>query len=152
MLIPRIHTFWSLSKSLVLYGIIGSCTAMLDFLLFSGLTLWTPLHYLLANALSCSTGILCSFLLNRKYNFKVTDHPVRRMILFFSVGIFGLFLSSTILRFCIESLNIERTVSKLITILIVGIVQFLLNKFISFRKVGQGNHTAMLQPQKEDHE
>ena len=121
-------------RNLILYGIIGSCTATLDFLIFTGLTQWTPVHYIIANVISCSTGILCSFLLNRKYNFKVTDHPLRRMIIFFSVGIFGMFLSSVILHFCIDDLHWGELVSKLTSIVIVVIIQFFLNKYISFRE------------------
>lgn len=121
-------------RNLILYGIIGSCTATLDFLIFTGLTQWTPVHYIIANVISCYTGILCSFLLNRKYNFKVTDHTLRRMIIFFSVGIFGMFLSSVILHFCIDDLHWGGLISKLTSIVIVVIIQFFLNKYISFRE------------------
>lgn len=121
-------------RNLILYGVIGFCTATLDFLIFTGLTQWTPIHYIIANVISCSTGILCSFLLNRKYNFKVTDHTLRRMMIFFSVGIFGMFLSSVILHFCIDDLHWGELVSKLTSIVIVVIIQFFLNKYISFRE------------------
>lgn len=121
-------------RNLILYGIIGSCTATLDFLIFTGLTQWAPVHYIIANVISCSTGILCSFLLNRKYNFKVTDHTLRRMIIFFAVGIFGMFLSSVILHFCIDDLHWGELISKLTSIVIVVIIQFFLNKYISFRE------------------
>ena len=121
-------------RNLILYGIIGGCTATLDFLIFTGLTRWTPVHYIVANVISCSTGILCSFLLNRKYNFKVTDHTFRRMLIFFSVGISGLFLSSVLLKLFIDKWEWNELVSKLASIVIVVIIQFLLNKYISFRE------------------
>jgi len=129
----RIKALYSKFRNLILYGIIGSCTATLDFLIFTGLTLWTSIHYIIANIISCSTGILCSFQLNRKYNFKVTDHTFRRMVIFFSVGIFGMFLSSVILHFCIDNMHWEELVSKLMSIVIVVIIQFFMNKYISFR-------------------
>lgn len=133
-LIELIKALYSKFRNLILYGIIGSCTATLDFLIFTGLTQWTPIHYIIANIISCSTGILCSFLLNRKYNFKVTDHTMRRMIVFFSVGIFGMFLSSVILHFCIDDMHWNELLSKLASIVIVVIIQFFLNKYISFRE------------------
>lgn len=129
-----IISFYVKFRNLILYGIIGCCTATLDFLVFTSLAQWTPIHYIVANVISCSTGILCSFLLNRKYNFKVTDHTMRRMIVFFSVGIIGMFLSSVILHFCIDNLHLEKMYSKLISIVIVVIIQFFLNKYISFRE------------------
>ncbi len=127
------QTFYGKFRNLILYGIIGTCTATLDFLIFTGLTRYTAIYYLVANVISCSTGLLCSFLLNRKYNFKVTDHTVRRMVIFFSVGIFGMFLSSVILHFCIDNLHFGELVSKLLSIVFVVIIQFILNKYISFR-------------------
>lgn len=127
------QAFYRKFRNLILYGIIGACTATLDFLIFTGLTRWTAIYYVVANVISCSTGILCSFLLNRKYNFKVTDHTMRRMVIFFSVGVFGLFLSSLILHFCIDNLLLGELESKLISIVIVVVIQFFLNKYISFR-------------------
>ena len=126
--------FYGKFRNLILYGIIGSCTATLDFLIFTGLTQCASIRYMVANVISCGTGILCSFLLNRKYNFRVTDHTLRRMIIFFSVGIFGMFLSSVLLRFCIEELKWNELFSKVASIIIVVIIQFLLNKYISFRE------------------
>lgn len=129
-----ISTLFARYRHLILYGIIGCCTATLDFLVFTGLTSWTPVHYILANVISCSTGILCSFLLNRKYNFKVTDHTFRRMAIFFAVGIFGLFLSSVLLHFFVDNLHWNELVSKLSSIVVVVLIQFFLNKYISFRE------------------
>ena len=133
-IVELIKVLYSKFRNLILYGIIGCWTATLDFLIFTAFTQWTPIHYIIANIISCSTGILCSFLLNRKYNFKVTDHTMRRMIIFFSVGIFGMFLSSVILHFCIDDMHWNELVSKLASIIIVVIIQFFLNKYISFRE------------------
>ena len=120
-------------RNLILYGIIGSLTSLLDFMMFTAMTMWTPIHYLIANAISCSTSILCSFLLNRKYNFKVMDHVVRRMVSFFSVGVIGLILSSIVLHVLIERMRIDETVSKGVSIVVVALIQFCLNKYVSFR-------------------
>lgn len=134
-----IKTIYAKFRHLILYGIIGSCTASLDFLIFTGLTQGISMHYIVANVISCSMGILCSFLLNRKYNFKVTDHTLRRLTIFFSVGLFGMFLSSVILHFCIDTLLWNELISKLASIVIVVLIQFFLNKYISFREDNQQN-------------
>jgi putative flippase GtrA len=128
------QTLYSKFRNLILYGIIGSCTATLDFLIFTALTQGLNLYYIVANIISCSTGILCSFLLNRKYNFKVTDHIARRLLIFVAVGLTGMLLSSLILRITIEQLQWNELLSKLISIIIVVLFQFLLNKHISFRQ------------------
>lgn len=128
------HKLYSRFRNLILYGIIGSCTATLDFLIFTALTQGLNLYYIIANIISCSTGILCSFLLNRKYNFKVTDHTARRLLIFVAVGLTGMLLSSLILRITIEQLQWNELLSKLVSIVIVVLFQFILNKHISFRK------------------
>ena len=133
------HKLYSRFRNLILYGIIGSCTATLDFLIFTALTQGLNIYYIIANIISCSTGILCSFLLNRKYNFKVTDHTARRLLIFVTVGLTGMLLSSLILRLTIEQLQWNELVSKLVSIVIVVLFQFLLNKNISFRKTKEIN-------------
>lgn len=133
------RTLYARFRNLILYGIIGSCTATLDFLIFTALTQGLHFYYIVANVISCSTGILCSFLLNRKYNFKVTDHTFRRLLIFVAVGITGMFLSSLILHITIELLQWNELVSKLISIIIVVLFQFLMNKHISFRKTKKVN-------------
>ena len=129
-----LNSLYSRFRNLILYGMIGSFTASLDFLIFTTLTQWLDVYYIISNVISCSTGILCSFLLNRKYNFKVTDHMARRLLIFVSVGVLGLFLSSVLLRIFIDSFHWNELLSKLLSIAIVVLFQFLLNKYISFRK------------------
>lgn len=134
MMRELIQILYKRFRNLILYGIIGCCTASLDLLIFTFLTQVVDLYYLIANIISCSVGILCSFLLNRKYNFKVTDHVARRMTIFVSVGVLGLLLSSLILHVCIDLFHWNELISKILSIGIVVVIQFLLNKYISFRK------------------
>jgi putative flippase GtrA len=64
----------------------------------------------------------------------VTDHIARRLLIFVAVGLTGMLLSSLILRITIEQLQWNELLSKLISIIIVVLFQFLLNKHISFRQ------------------
>ena len=63
---------------MILYGIIGSSSALLDFLIFTLLTEVFGVYYLVANCISVTCGLTNSFILNRKYNFKVTDKTLKR--------------------------------------------------------------------------
>ena len=56
------------------------------------------------------------------------------MIIFFAVGLFGLFVSSVILHFFIDNLHWNKTISKLSSIVVVVVMQFFLNKYISFKE------------------
>ncbi len=119
---------------LFLYGIIGVFSSGLDFLIYSFLTEVVDLYYLFSNVISVCAGILTSFTLNRLYNFKVKDKAKRRFLIFFSVGLLGLFFSSLILYFCIQFMHLNEMLSKLLSIVLVVFVQFLLNKKITFKK------------------
>ena len=97
--------FTGQGKRLVLYCLIGCTGAGLDFLIFALLSRLLGVHYLAANVFSVSLGITNNFFLNRRYNFKVKDAPVRRYVLFFLTGMLGLAISTvTMLQFVLNSL------------------------------------------------
>ena len=119
-------------KNLLLYGVIGCCASGLDFAIYSLLIL--SINYILANCISVLGGITTSFLLNRKYNFKVKDRTFKRFVTFLSIGLCGMLISNLILYICIDIFDIHKLVSKLLSIVLVVIVQYLLNKNITFKQ------------------
>lgn len=118
---------------LILYGIIGSFSAGLDFAIYTLLIEIVGIPYLFANCISVLGGISTSFYLNRNYNFKIRDHAARRFSIFLIVGLCGLVLSNMILYVCIEKVSMNKIVSKLLSIILVVIFQFLLNKYQTFK-------------------
>jgi len=121
-------------RNLILYGIIGSFSAGIDFLVFYSLTSYLEVFYLLANIISVSIGITISFILNKNFNFKVKDKVFKRFFIFISVGFSGLLLSSALLYFFINTLTLEKNISKFLSIVFVVAIQFFVNKFITFKK------------------
>lgn len=121
-------------RQLIVYCIIGCSGASLDFIVYALLTKLMAMHYQLANFLSVSFGIINNFLLNRQFNFKTKDKLIKRLASFYSVGMFGWALSAGCLWLFIEVMSLNALVAKLGTIFIATIVQFCLNKFITFRK------------------
>lgn len=120
-------------RNLILYGIIGSFTSFLDFCVFTVLSNYVGIYYLVANCISVLIGISTSFLLNRAYNFKVKDHTKRRFMTFLTVGLCGLLLSNLILYVGIDILHFNDLVVKLASIILVVGFQFIFNKFVTFR-------------------
>lgn len=124
-------------RELILYGIIGCCSSGLDFLLYSLFVKVFGWHYLFSNCISVVAGICTSFLLNRRYNFKVKDNPRRRFVIFLCVGLCGMLMSNLILYFCIELLGINELISKVLSIVLVVFLQFLFNKYITFKPISK---------------
>ncbi|MBR6181777.1 MAG: GtrA family protein [Prevotella sp.] len=120
-------------RHLILYGIIGSFTASLDFLVFTLLTRVLDINYLVANCISVLVGITTSFYLNRNYNFKVNDKTAQRFSIFLAVGLTGLLMSNLILWVGVEKMHLNESITKLASIVLVVFFQFLFNKFITFR-------------------
>lgn len=129
-----LHTIYNKFRNLILYGIIGCCSSGLDFLIYTLLVSCGGAHYILANCISVLAGISTSFYLNRKYNFRVTDKTTKRFSIFLTIGIVGMLLSNIILYLCIDCIGINTTVSKILSIVLVVFFQFLLNKFVTFKK------------------
>lgn len=124
----------ALILEMFLYGIIGLTSAGIDTLVFHLLTKKTGMYSLFANMISVPIGICISFTLNLFINFKTKDHIFKRFVSFFAIGMFGLVLSEAILALGEhQSWNILLT--KIASVVIVAIVQYILNKFISFRKI-----------------
>ena len=126
-------------RELVVYCMIGCTGAGLDFVIYAILTGYCGLHYQIANFISVSFGIINNFFLNRQFNFKTKDKIVARLCSFYAVGMFGWALSATLLWLFIEKMGINTIIAKIVTIFFVTIVQFCLNKFITFKKSNVGD-------------
>lgn len=122
-------------QEFILYAIIGTFCAALDFGVYSALCFILP--YLWANVISTHCGIFCSFLLNRQFNFKVKNKTVIRFLSFYIVGLIGLGISSLLLYLLVDIASLNELVCKLLTIVLVAIIQFILNKFITFKNTSK---------------
>ncbi|MDF9407897.1 GtrA family protein [Pelotomaculum isophthalicicum JI] len=118
-----------------LYGIIGSISAGLDSLTYYLLTRELMLSEFVANFFGINLGITLSFILNTFINFKKTDKLIKRAASFYFVGYIGLLLSMIILCIGIKIININDMVVKIVSVFIVALFQFILNKLVTFGPV-----------------
>lgn len=122
-------------KYLIIYCIIGCSGAGLDFLLYTALLCMTSWNYQCINILSTSCGIINNFFLNSTFNFKTKDHLLFRLFLFYTIGLFGLGITAVLLHLLIECFLYNKIIAKGITICAVTAIQFLLNRFITFKQI-----------------
>lgn len=120
-------------KELFLYCLIGCTGATLDFIFYAVLTEWGGWYYQVANFVSVSCGVINNFFLNYFFNFKTRNNLLVRLSSFYCVGMFGWALSAGCLWLLIEKLQVNVLCAKLGTIFFVTIIQFCLNKFVTFR-------------------
>jgi putative flippase GtrA len=115
------------------YVLIGTIATLLDMVILYLLSDVLLINYVISNFISVFGGISLSFFLNSKYNFKKTDKIAIKFMYFASVCIIGMLVGSTIFVFLYENLAIFKFISKAISVIIAGILQFLFNKNVTFR-------------------
>ncbi len=121
-------------RELILYCMIGCTGAALDFIVYASLTRFAHVHYQWANLISVSFGIINNFFLNARFNFRTRDRLLLRFASFYLVGMTGWAISAGCLHLFIGILDFNEIAAKLLTIFIVTAIQFLMNKFITFKK------------------
>lgn len=131
--IKQILKRYPLLREIFLCGIIGCSTACLDSGIFLVLRKF-HINLYLSNFVGNNVGITVSFLLNTFLNFKVKDCITQRMLRFFAVGYCGLLLSMFLMYVGINILFLKEITVKLISIIIVAVFQFILNKSFTYRR------------------
>jgi len=121
-------------RQFLLYCVIGACGVSLDFGIYSLLVKTQLLGYEAANAISYSSGTLLSFILNARLNFRVADKIPLRLASFIGVAFLGWAVSAGLLHVLIENFHLSKYLSKLATLAVVVVLQYNLNRLISFRK------------------
>ena len=122
------------NKQFLLYCVIGASGVTLDFGIYSLLVKTRLLDYQAANAVGYSSGTLLSFILNARFNFRVTDKIPLRLTSFFSIAFLGWLVSAGLLHLLIGRFNFDKYLSKFATLIVVVLLQYNLNRLLSFRK------------------
>jgi len=122
-----------LMRQILLYGLIGGGSALLDFAVFSLLHKLFGINEFIANIISVHAGIAMSFTLNRRYNFKKADKVLFRGASFYFTGLLGLALSEGLILFG-RWLALSVMLVKFVSIFIVAAFQFVINKLVAFGK------------------
>ncbi len=129
----KIRQLYLKYRNFILYGLIGGTCAGIDFVIYTVLC-YFGCNHLISNIISTHCGIFCSFLLNSYVNFKVSDKLFRRFLSFYAIGLLGLALSEGMLYLMVDMGAMNKIIAKLITVFVVALVQFFMNKFITFKR------------------
>ena len=122
---PRLAQFIS-------YALCGGMGVLLDLGVYGSLV-HSGVAYQEANVAGYCMGTLLSFALNRALTFKVMDRVVHRMALFFGTAAVGYGVSAFALWILVEHLGLGPLLAKIATLGVVLIVQFSLNRAMTFR-------------------
>ncbi|MDU1890999.1 MAG: GtrA family protein [Dysgonomonas sp.] len=87
-----------------------------------------------SHVISSVLAITNNFILNSYFTFKVTDNKVKRFFSFAGVAAIGLVISTTLMTVFIGKLHLDEMVAKILSIIIVAAIQFIINKFFTFKE------------------
>lgn len=125
--------FFDKHRHFVFYVIIGTIATIIDMSIFFFFTDVINLHYLPSNIISVFFGILTSYELNSRYNFKKRNYILKRFASFATICLIGMILGSLLLTIFYVWLGLPKFMAKIISVIIAGIFQYLFNKNITFR-------------------
>ena len=121
------------AKHIFLYLILSAVGGIVDCSVFLILNwLWLPI--IPSNIISGICWMITSFTLNLKKNFEKNDHINLRFISYITISLIGTALSTSMVYFFIEVLDIPTAISKFIQIIIMSIPLYLANRSITFRE------------------
>ncbi|MEA4839631.1 MAG: GtrA family protein [Bacteroidales bacterium] len=123
-----------LKSSFLKYGVIGVFGLVVDMGIFYLLHKMLGVNYVVSNIISSSLAVVHNFILNSFITFKVKDRLLRRFASFYLIALVGMAVSSGMLAVMIDGLSMDSMVAKMISILIVAVIQYFLNKKLTFRK------------------
>lgn len=114
------------------YILIGGLGVSLHILIYFFMNFFGT-NYYISNSFGYISGTLLSYALNYFYNFKPNSNFFGRLIIFFLIALFGLFFSNLLLFTFISILVLNKEISIFLTLPLVLLFQFSLNRLITFR-------------------
>ena len=91
-----------------------------------------------ANGLGYLAGTLMSFCLNRVFTFGMRDRTLQRLAMFLGVAAVGFGASALLLWVLVQFAGIDPRIAKLITLPMVVVLQFSLNRRLTFNAKATG--------------
>ena len=120
-------------NQLVKYVLIGILGLVVDFGTYWILT-DININVEIANMISSTCGIINNFFWNSYTNFKVHNRMFLRFISYFLVGQITTVFTTISLFIFATKLGFSHLVVKVIATIVATLIQFVLNKFVTFRK------------------
>lgn len=118
---------------LVKYVLIGILGLIVDFGVYTVLTHFT-INVEIANIISSTCGIINNFFWNSYTNFKVHDRLILRFISYFLVGQITTIFTTISLFIFATKMGFPHLIVKIIATFVATLIQFIINKIITFRK------------------
>ena len=123
-----------LNSKFLRYGIVGVFGLVVDMGVFYILHKMLGVNYIISNIVSSTIAVIHNFILNSVFTFKVKDKRLKRFVSFYMIALVGMAISSGLLAIMIDGFKMDSMIAKMISVFIVAIMQYFLNKKLTFRE------------------
>lgn len=120
-------------KNFIIYFIVGSITTLINALSYY-LYRISINNYKINVILSWITSLIFAFYMNRKYVFKSKNKIIKELITFSLSRLLTLFLELIFMYIFVDLFKINDMLAKIINLVIIFISNYLLSKFLVFKK------------------
>lgn len=120
-------------KDFIIYFIVGCIATLINVFSYYFYRMIINIYYINV-ILSWITSLLFAFYLNRKYVFKSKNKVIKELISFSFSRLLTLFLELIFMYILVDLFKINDMFAKLINLIIVFISNYLLSKFLVFKK------------------
>lgn len=120
-------------KQLLKFFLVGISNTAIDFIVYIALTRIFHLYYLIAATISFVMAVTWSFNLNRRWTFKVKRGLVAQYCVFLLINTIVTLLNVSILYLLVDYFEVYDLLAKLVLTFFLGILNFTVNKFLTFR-------------------
>lgn len=120
-------------KEIINYLIFGVGTTIINILTF-GLLNYTGIDFRICNLIAWVISVLFAFYTNKKYVFHSNNDTKKEEIYFFISRIISLGIEMVLLMLLIDIFIINNLIAKIITNILIVIINYLLSKFVIFKK------------------
>ena len=125
-------------KEIISYLFFGVCTTVVNFVIYFACTNLLDLNYLLANALSWVGAVAFAYVTNRIWVFKSKNKGIRAIFkeitAFVGCRLLSGVMDMLIMFVGVDLMGISDEITKLITQVVVVVLNYVFSKLIIFRK------------------
>ena len=130
------HAFFT--KEVLAYIFFGICTTLVNIVVFQVCTALLRWNWALSNILAWILSVLFAFFTNKLFVFQSKDSGLKRFlwetVTFFGARILSLGVDMVGMWLLLDLLHVNSLLSKILVNVVVIVVNYILSKFIIFRK------------------
>ena len=137
-LISKIKQLMKKYEEVIKYLLIGGLTTVLNYIMFALLVNEAKLEMHSSNLIAWGVSVIFAYLTNKLFVFESKSFKIdvlaKEILTFGAARVFSFILEEVILIIFVNKLGMEKLIIKLIANIIVIIVNYVLSKFIIFKK------------------